>query len=196
MSVFWHFLKWAFGLAQPETQTTKDERACLARHAHGMKRVAEIGVWHGVSTCVLRSAMSSEGVLFAIDPFYPGRLGISFHSIIAHREVNRISKGTIHWIRKTGIEAVNENEVRSSPIDFLFIDGDHTFDGLQADWRSWAPLMSKGGIIALHDSRSTPERPISDAGSVRFTEEYILTDPRFTLIDEVDSLRVFSRNPD
>jgi predicted O-methyltransferase YrrM len=193
MSVLAHFLKWSVGLAPPETQTTKAERECLARHAQGKKRIAEIGVWYGVSTCVLRSAMSGDGVLFAIDPYDPGRLGVSFHRIIAHWEVGRIANGTVRWIEKTGVEAANDMEIKASSIDFLFIDGDHTFVGLQADWQSWSPLMSLGGIVALHDSRSTPSRPIDDAGSVRFTEKHILPDPQFSLIDEVDSLRVLRR---
>jgi hypothetical protein len=72
-----HLLLWSLGLRAAETQTTADERAALARHAQGRAPIVEIGVWHGVSTAVLRRAMRDGGVLWAVDPFPPGQLGFS-----------------------------------------------------------------------------------------------------------------------
>lgn len=37
------------------------------------------------------------------------------------------------------------------PYDFLFIDGDHSIDGVQQDYDMYAPLVRKGGIVAFHD---------------------------------------------
>ena len=75
----------------------------------------------------------------------------------------------------------------------MFIDGDHSEEGLLADWRTWSPLVEPGGIVALHDSRSTPERPIDEAGSVKVTNEVILRDARFAVVDTVDSLTVLRK---
>ena len=36
-------------------------------------------------------------------------------------------------------------------IDFLFIDADHSFNGVTNDLASWASHVKKGGTIALHD---------------------------------------------
>lgn len=36
-------------------------------------------------------------------------------------------------------------------IDFLFIDGDHTYDGLKKDFDMYTPLVKPDGIIAIHD---------------------------------------------
>ena len=36
-------------------------------------------------------------------------------------------------------------------IDFLFIDGDHTYNGVKKDYEMYGPLVRKGGIIAFHD---------------------------------------------
>lgn len=36
-------------------------------------------------------------------------------------------------------------------LDFLFIDGDHSYDGVKADFTMYAPLVRKGGWIAFHD---------------------------------------------
>jgi predicted O-methyltransferase YrrM len=38
-----------------------------------------------------------------------------------------------------------------APVDFLFIDGDHSYAGVKADFELYAPLVRPGGIIALHD---------------------------------------------
>ena len=37
------------------------------------------------------------------------------------------------------------------PLDFLFIDGDHTYDGVRQDFETFAPLVRPGGLIGFHD---------------------------------------------
>jgi predicted O-methyltransferase YrrM len=184
-----HYIAWTVGLAPATTQTTVAERDCLARHASGRRRLVEIGVWHGVTTKRLRAAMHPQGVLSAVDPFPVGRLGFSVQQHIAHREVGSVANGHVSWLRTTGAAAAHDH----APVEFVFIDGDHSEQGLLADWRAWSPLVESGGIVALHDSRSTPERPIDDAGSVKVTNEVILRDQRFSVVDTVDSLTVLQR---
>ena len=36
-------------------------------------------------------------------------------------------------------------------LDFAFIDGDHTYDGVRRDFELYKPLVRPGGIIAFHD---------------------------------------------
>lgn len=36
--------------------------------------------------------------------------------------------------------------------DFLFIDGDHSYEGVKKDFEMYAPLVRKGGIIIFHDA--------------------------------------------
>ena len=189
MRVLAHYLAWSMGLAPATTQTTPAERECLARHATGRRRLVEIGVWHGVTTRRLRAAMDPQGILSAVDPFPAGRLGFSIQQHIAHREVATVSNGRVRWLRTTGAAAAHDH----GPVDFVFIDGDHSENGLLADWLAWSPLVRCGGIVALHDSRSTPQRPIADAGSVKVTSDVILRDERFAVVDTVDSLTVLEK---
>jgi predicted O-methyltransferase YrrM len=194
MKVLTHYLLWSAGLARATTQTTDAERACLGRHATGRRKLAEIGVWHGVTTQVLRRAMAPDAVLFAVDPYAVGRLGVSFQQWIARREVARVPRGRVEWLRMTGADAARHLAARRlGPIDFVFIDGDHSYEGLRADWEGWSPLVAPGGVVALHDSRSSVERQIDDAGSARFTREVIRHDPRFEVVEEVDTLTVLRR---
>ena len=36
-------------------------------------------------------------------------------------------------------------------LDFLFIDGDHTLDGVRQDYEMYSPLVKPGGAIVFHD---------------------------------------------
>ncbi len=36
-------------------------------------------------------------------------------------------------------------------IDFLFIDGDHRYEGVKSDFEMYKDLVKKGGLIAFHD---------------------------------------------
>jgi predicted O-methyltransferase YrrM len=42
-------------------------------------------------------------------------------------------------------------------VDFLFIDGDHTYEGVKKDFELYSSLVRKGGIIAFHDIAIHPE---------------------------------------
>jgi len=36
-------------------------------------------------------------------------------------------------------------------LDALFIDGDHSYEGVKMDFETYGPLVGKGGMIAFHD---------------------------------------------
>jgi predicted O-methyltransferase YrrM len=36
-------------------------------------------------------------------------------------------------------------------VDVLFIDGDHSYDGVRADYETYGPLVRSGGLICFHD---------------------------------------------
>ncbi|HTW62008.1 MAG TPA: class I SAM-dependent methyltransferase [Terracidiphilus sp.] len=41
--------------------------------------------------------------------------------------------------------------LRGETLDFLFIDGDHSYSGVRSDFEMYAPLVRSGGLIAFHD---------------------------------------------
>ena len=41
--------------------------------------------------------------------------------------------------------------LKGKPIDVLFIDGDHSYEGVKKDFEMYSPLVKAGGIIAFHD---------------------------------------------
>lgn len=51
------------------------------------------------------------------------------------------------------IEGDSQQEALSwmKPIDLLFIDGDHTYEGVMRDLLSWVPHVKSGGTVMMHD---------------------------------------------
>lgn len=47
----------------------------------------------------------------------------------------------------------------NQPADFLFIDGDHTYEGVKADFEQYGPLVRPGGLIGLHDVLPRDDAP-------------------------------------
>lgn len=43
------------------------------------------------------------------------------------------------------------------PVDMLFIDGDHTYDGVKADHELYSPLVRPGGLVGFHDICQHPQ---------------------------------------
>lgn len=195
MNVMTQFALWALGLAPAETYYSEAECACLARHAAGRRRLAEIGCWQGVNTRRLRRAMAPDGVLFAIDPYPAGRLGFSAARIIARREVDKETNGTVRWVRMTDLDAARWFAAAGEPpLDFVFSDSLNTFDGFAATWLSWSRHAAPGARYALANSRSSPEKDIESAGSVRYTREVLVKDPRFRVVETVGTLTVLEKS--
>lgn len=42
-------------------------------------------------------------------------------------------------------------QATDSEVDFIFIDGDHSYDGVKQDFEMYKDLVCEGGIIAFHD---------------------------------------------
>lgn len=40
-------------------------------------------------------------------------------------------------------------------LDFLFIDGDHSYEGVKSDFDEYRELVRRGGLIAFHDIKDT-----------------------------------------
>ncbi len=183
-----HYLGWSLGLSPAVTQTTEAERDCLVRHVRGRSTIVEIGVFEGVTSRRLRQVMAPTGTFFAIDPYRVGRLGVSFHEKIARGELGRERVGTVEWIRTTGAAAIHDPRLAARRVDFVFVDGDHSWAGIESDWNAWSGKVVPGGIMAFHDSRNT-----DNAGSQQFTEQVIVHDPRFRVIETQDRLTVIQR---
>ena len=79
----------------------------------------------------------------------------------------------IHLLRKDSHDAGTIKEVKdlfdTRSVDFAFIDGDHTYEGVKADFLNYGNLVRSGGVIAFHDILPTSDFP--DIQVFRFWQE-------------------------
>lgn len=72
-------------------------------------------------------------------------------------------------------------ELEGEQADLLFIDGDHKYDGVKADWDNFESIVSEFGIVAFHD---VCHRPMPGYDMWRFWEEtrnensFVIYDPK------------------
>ncbi|MBI4351138.1 MAG: class I SAM-dependent methyltransferase [Elusimicrobia bacterium] len=67
-------------------------------------------------------------------------------------------------------------------LDFLFIDGDHTYEGAKRDFEMYSGLVRKGGVVAFHD---IVEHPVGEGCGVhRFWREIKAQFPHRELIED------------
>lgn len=186
-------MRWWLGLDPARTQTRPEEQACLLRWAEGRRIVVEIGVFEGVTTAALRRVLDPEAVLFAVDPFFAGRLGICYGQWIAHGEVARAEGAEVVWLRCRGDEAPARFRALSPGLaELVFVDADHSYEGIRRDFEAWRPLLAPGGIIAFHDSAPVPGMPpYLIENSVRYVSEVVDHDPDLEPVETVASLRIF-----
>jgi predicted O-methyltransferase YrrM len=54
-----------------------------------------------------------------------------------------------------------------TPIGLLFIDGDHSEAGVQADIDAWTPFLTEGGVVAFNDTKDDSIRTMLSSGEYR-----------------------------
>jgi len=171
------------GLIPPRTMHSPEEAALLAELASGQHAVVEIGVYEGSSALVLCRAMGADADLHLIDPFVdesgwalPAGWGASARA--TQRVVARAGGPRVHW------HVARSQDVGrdwSEPVDVVFIDGDHSPEGVREDWDVWHPHMRQGGFVAFHDAREPGLGPTQVVGE-------LFPLPGWELYGEVDNI--------
>ncbi|WP_276480584.1 class I SAM-dependent methyltransferase [Paraflavitalea pollutisoli] len=187
-----HLVKYFFKVDAPNTQTSKNERAAIERYAKDANLAIEIGVFEGVNTVVIGQHIKPAGKLYGIDPFFKGKLGVCFHKYVAKLNLKR------HKVNKKVvlIEKLSGDAISDVPAscDFIFIDGDHSYDGIKKDWEQYSLKVRPGGIIALHDTTVPEFDPGRVAlGSIAFFKDVIVHDKSFEKVETIDSLNIMRR---
>jgi predicted O-methyltransferase YrrM len=135
----------------------RSEIAELGRvlQAAAPKRSLEIGTNYGGTLLLLCRLSPPDAKIISVDLPY-GRFGGGYprRKVPLFRAFPR-STQELHLIRADSHSPKTKDQVlrilKGEPLDYMFIDGDHTYAGVQHDFQMYAPLVRSGGIVAFHD---------------------------------------------
>lgn len=118
----------------------------------------EVGSWKGKSAAYMAVEIVNSGKNIKFDCVD------TWEGSIEHTGMQEIVDGTLYETFISNISPVKEviNPIRMESIkaaalyedaslDFVFIDADHTYEGVKQDIIAWLPKLKNGGILAGHD---------------------------------------------
>ena len=135
--------------------------------------MVEIGTGSGGSLFLFCAVLPDDATVISMDmPHGPFGGGYGSHRILLLHSFAR-RRQRVHLVRADSHAPATLERIRrlleGRAVDFLFIDGDHTYEGVRTDFERYAPLVRPGGLIALHDIVEMPGRP--EYGVARFWRE-------------------------
>jgi cephalosporin hydroxylase len=119
------------------------------------KYLLEIGTYMGGTLFVYSQLAAADATVISID--FPttlvGRLYRVCQKPLFRRLIRRGQ--SLFFLRRDSHKpetvARMREVLRENELDFLFIDGDHSYEGVRSDFEMYAPLVRAGGLIAFHD---------------------------------------------
>ena len=115
----------------------------------------EIGSARGNSSCAIGAALKENGCgkLYAIDPHSATQWNDS-HSVetfdILRRNIAAVGlTEQVEIVRSLSGEAARD---WTRPIDLIFIDGDHSYEGVKQDWDMFVKHITPFGLVVFHDT--------------------------------------------
>ena len=119
----------------------------------GFKVGCEVGVWQGDNAVAMLQSIPNLK-LYLVDPY------ANYPLIRKPRGEDRIAHAKGRAIRHTAqydrvfIEKMSEDAAKEIPddsLDFVYIDGEHTYDFVLLDIILWSRKVRRGGVVSGHD---------------------------------------------
>jgi len=151
----------------------------------------EIGVLDGETSRFLLG-IDKRIHLLGIDPIIPDSMETSLIGSEEKIEANVAEYGD-RWVFKKAYSYDVASDIPEDSYDFIFIDGDHTYDAVKQDYKMYYPAIKKGGLIFFHDSRMNRGGAPFHVGSSAFVDELIEYSQVLELIGEAFSLTCFRK---
>lgn len=102
----------------------------------------EIGIDKADTTIHVLKNCSNLTYLYAVDPYVEREDRYN----LVKKELFKFGK--CKFIRKTSQDAAAEIP---NGLDFIFIDGDHSYEGVKCDLDNYVPKLKSGGLLTGHD---------------------------------------------
>ena len=125
------------------------------------KSMLEIGTAFGGTLFLFAQVLGDDAHIISLDlPFDELRVGYPPWRRALYRSFakghQRIEIPQVNSHTKEALKSVKKS-LAGEKLDFLFIDGDHSYEGAKADYEMYASLVRKGGMIAFHDVAIDPK---------------------------------------
>ncbi|HNZ26112.1 MAG TPA: class I SAM-dependent methyltransferase [Spirochaetota bacterium] len=115
----------------------------------------EIGSYIGASSCFISEGIltsKKQSKLYCIDTWenqaMTEGLKETYNQFISNTKQYKNIIIPIKDFSYNAIKYFIENNIK---IDFLFIDGDHSYEGVKKDWDLYSPLLKPNSIVLFHD---------------------------------------------
>lgn len=144
-------LRDAFGV---NSHLTIRERVVLYSLARDGKWLSEIGSYIGASACCFGVALEEKGIgkLICIDTWNNDAMSEGRRNTWQEFQENTDRfRNLILPIRGFSTDVVDQVREKTDRLDLLFIDGDHSYEGVKADWESYKTFLQVGSIVIFHD---------------------------------------------
>lgn len=125
------------------------------------RRVLEVGTAEGGTLYLWIQAATADATIISVD-LPGGRFGGGYPECrTALYEAFTRTEQTLHLLRADSHDPRTVEQVRQiladEPVDLLFIDADHTYEGVKTDFLQYSPMVRRGGLIAFHDICPSPD---------------------------------------
>lgn len=127
------------------------ELAFLCEKAKGKKSFLEIGSRYGETLWAIGKVLAPKSRIVAVD-LPNGPWGRQNSNIVLERVCNGLREmgHNVSLILNDSRDHRVINLVYDwGPYDFVFIDGDHRYNGVKADWENYGPMAAE--MVAFHD---------------------------------------------
>lgn len=154
----------------------ESELEFVAEQAKHAMVVVSIGEWHGRSGRGIADNLPEGGVMYAVDSWQGSSGEPEMHSSAKLREGDHshswwwcnmhdlILKGKVIPVRMHSHNAAITLHTMGVKADMIFIDADHSYEGVRDDVMSWRKLMKDGGLWCGHDYYLEGQEPFAWMG--------------------------------
>jgi predicted O-methyltransferase YrrM len=140
-----------------QSQQVRSEFLELAKMVkeQNCKYIMEIGTYRGGTLFVFSQLADPRATIISLDfhlTFFGKVRGVLQKSLL--RKFVRNGKSLFLLRQNSHLPEtlkVVRDILQGQELDFLFIDGDHSYEGVREDFMMYSPLVRKGGLIAFHD---------------------------------------------
>lgn len=110
--------------------------------------VCEVGAAGGGTTFLLAAAAAPDALIITLDlAFTESRKAALKQFALAGQRLICLKEDS-H--RPEAVSAVRKC-LAGRKLDVLYLDGDHSYDGVKADFELFTPLVRAGGLVVFHD---------------------------------------------